>query len=52
MKPKVIDELKNKEFRELLSSFLECMAREKYAESSYLGYRNYLSLMHPGWVST
>ena len=34
MKPKLIDELKNKEFKELLSSFLEWMAREKYAESS------------------
>lgn len=42
MKPKLIDELKNKEFKELLSSFLEWMAREKYAESSCRRYRNFL----------
>ncbi|MBQ8073168.1 MAG: tyrosine-type recombinase/integrase [Clostridia bacterium] len=42
MKPKVIDELKNKEFRETLSTFLEWMAQEKYAESSCRGYRNFL----------
>ena len=42
MKPKVINELKNIEFRQLLSTFLDWMAREKYAESSCRGYRNFL----------